>query len=365
VERLIAFWSNHLAISTVGEPLVVALAGSYEREVIRPHVLGRFEDMVRASSQHPAMLVYLDNFQSMGPNAPAARRGRGAGQRGLNENYARELLELHTLGVNGGYEQGDVQELARVLTGWTVRGLAGARLPAGRQRRLGSAPGRAIEFAFEPALHEPGAKTVLGRRYGPGGVDEGERAIRDLCAHAATAELVAGKLVKHFVADDPPVATVARIARVFLDSGGDLRQVSLALVDLDEAWAEESRKIRSPQDWLVATLRASGPRGTDGVADRLAPLLRQLRHPLWAPPSPAGFGDATRDWADPDSLLNRAELARTLATRLGRGVGDPRRLLDVVDLAADDPTRALVDDSSIDPAERFALALASPAFQWR
>src|SRR5262245_16803917 len=153
VERLVAFWSNHLCVSTQAKVLVAPLAGSYEREAIRPHVLGRFEDMVLASAKHPAMLVYLDNFQSIGPNSPGGRRGRGP--RGLNENYARELLELHTLGVDGGYGQQDVQELAKILTGWTVGGLA-AR---------GARGSDAVEFAFQPALHEPGPKTVLSTRY--------------------------------------------------------------------------------------------------------------------------------------------------------------------------------------------------------
>ena len=192
VERLVAFWSNHLCISTGAKVLVAPLAGSYEREAIRPHVLGRFEDMLLASAKHPAMLVYLDNLQSIGPNSPAARaggRGRGAA-RGLNENYARELLELHTLGVDGGYTQQDVQELAKMLTGWSVGGLAPERQAALRSA-FGRGRGRAamvprptdhVEFVFQPLLHEPGAKTLLGVRYQESGQDEAERAIRALCS---------------------------------------------------------------------------------------------------------------------------------------------------------------------------------------
>lgn len=362
VERLVAFWSNHLCVSIGAKILVAPLAGSYEREAIRPHVLGRFVDMVLASAKHPAMLVYLDNLQSIGPNS----RGARAGRRGLNENYARELLELHTLGVNGGYTQQDVQELAKVLTGWTVGGLA-------RPRRRPQAPGRRppgaagnrndeFGFAFEEPLHEPGTKTLLGVKYPESGVTEGERAIRDLCRHPSTARFVAAKLVAHFVNDNPPPAAVDRIARVFQSSDGDLRAVSAALVDLPESWSDNARKFRTPHDWLVAMLRAFN---AGEVSETVMPVLRQLRHPLWSPASPKGFSDATTDWADPDSLLNRAELARTVARRLRVARVDPRDLLDVIDLPAGDPLHKFLADGSIPVDERLALVVAGPAFQWR
>jgi uncharacterized protein (DUF1800 family) len=363
VERLVAFWSNHLCVSTAAKVLVVPLAGSYEREAVRPHTLGRFEDMVLASAKHPAMLVYLDNFQSIGPDSLGAQRARGRGRRGLNENYARELLELHTLGVNGGYTQQDVQELAQALTGWTVTGLQ----PAFGLRR-GRNDGPTIGFAFQDPLHEPGARTVLGVRYAEGGVAQGERAIRDLCRAPATAQFIATKLVAHFTADDPPAAAVERIARVFRSTDGDLRAVAAALVDLQEAWTETTRKFRTPQDWLVAVLRAFS---VSEVGEMTLPALRQLRHPLWSPQAPKGFGDSVQEWADPDSLLNRAELARTLARRIrnSREAGmpsvDPRDLLDVVDVADGDPLRTLLTDTSIASADRVALAIAGPAFQWR
>ncbi len=379
VERLVAFWSNHLCVSVGAKILVAPFAGSYEREVIRPHVLGRFEDMLLASATHPAMLVYLDNFQSIGPRSRGGLAGRGRGQsRGLNENYARELLELHTLGVDGGYTQQDVQELAKVLTGWTVGGLGRARAQQMAPRRgrgpLDPARGRAmpaqadtdgrIGFAFQEILHEPGSKTVLGTRYAEAGVEEGERVIRALVRHPATARFLATKLVTHFVSDEPPASSVDRIARVFRESEGDLRAVSAALVDLPEAWSEGSRKFRTPQDWMVAVLRAFD---AGDVSETALPLLRQLRHPLWSPQAPKGFGDKTQEWADPDSLLNRAELARTIAWRLRPSTQriDPRILLDVVDVPAGNPLHALVADSSIAADERIALALAGPAFQWR
>ena len=372
VERLVAFWTNHLCVSVGAKVLVAPLAGSYEREAIRPHVLGRFEDMVLASAKHPAMLVYLDNFQSIGPRSRgAALAGRVRGQqRGLNENYARELLELHTLGVNGGFTQQDVQELAKILTGWTVTGLRGPSTALGARRRgrgMAAQDSDRVGFAFQEFLHEPGAKTVLGTRYGEAGVEEGDRVIRALVRHPSTARFVATKLVTHFVSDAPPASAIDRIARVFRDSEGDLRAVSSAVVDLSEAWSDSARKFRTPQDWLVAVLRALDIRE---VADAAMPQLRQLRHPLWSPQAPKGFGDTTQEWADPDSLLNRAELARTIARRMRPSAKaaqriDPRHLLDVVDVPSGDPLHALISDGSIPADERIALAFAGPAFQWR
>lgn len=398
VERLSAFWSNHLCVSAGAKVVVAPLAGSYEREAIRPHVLGRFEDLVLASARHPAMLLYLDNAQSVGPGSTAARAGARRGTaRGLNENYARELLELHTLGVDGGYDQRDVQALARMLTGWTIEGLAdGQRGRLGALRRGGrgrGAPlaqpadsGSGARFVFREAFHEPGSKTLLGDTYGEAGETEAARAIRTLCRHPSTARFIASKLVTHFVADTPPPAAVDRLADVFRDTGGDLLAVSRALVALPEAWDGSARKFRSPQDWLVAALRALG---SDEAGERTVALLRQLRQPLWAPQSPKGFGDAVADWADPDALLNRAELSRTLARTLSRTlsqtpsrrpsrtlaqtparrragrVADPRALLDVMDVAAQDPLRAMLADEGTPRDERIALALAGPAFQWR
>ncbi len=364
VERLVAFWSNHLCVSAAAKLPTRLLAGSYEREAIRPHVLGRFDEMVRASVRHPAMLTYLDNAQSVGPDSPAARtvarrrRGEDAPPVGLNENHARELLELHTLGVDGGYDQDDVRALARVLTGWTVTGLggAGARF----------APGDGVGFRFVPLLHDPGDKTVLGRRYGEGGEGEGDAVIRDLCRHPSTATFVATKLVRHFVDDDPPPDAVTRVARRFRDTEGDLRETARALVHLDAAWSDAHRKFRTPQDWLVAMLRGLGARE---APPSVLGVLRDLRHPLWAPPSPRGFGDTMAEWADPDGLLNRAELARTVArTPAGRRVGSGPGLPALADLAegsGDDPLRAVLADSSIPSDERVALAFAGPSFQWR
>ena len=374
VERLVAFWSNHLCVSTGSKIIVAPLAGSYERDVIRAHVLGRFEDMVLASAKHPAMLVYLDNFQSIGPSSRGSSAGpRNNGQRrGLNENYARELLELHTLGVNGGYTQQDVQELAKILTGWTVNGIGGPAAQAQRanQPRRTNAPRQAvrrapdgpIEFAFIDLLHEPGTKTVLGQRYGQGGIEEGEHVIRALCHHPSTAQFVATKLVTHFVSDEPPAAAIDRVAKVFRSTDGDLKAVARALVDEPEAWREDARKFRTPQDWFVAMLRAFGASDASPNAPN---VLRQLRQPVWSPAAPKGFGDALQEWADPDSLLNRGELARTIATLPAMRALDPQSLADVVDVPAGNPLHAMLADTSIAAPERLALAVAGPAFQWR
>ena len=361
VERWIAFWSNHLCISVSSGVRTALLAGSYERDVIRRHALGRYSDMLLASARHPAMLLYLNNAQSIGPSSPAARRGgrgnrpQANARRGLNENYARELLELHTVGVRGGYAQEDVESLARILTGWTLAGVGGPLAPAG-----GS-----VGFRFLEPTHEPGRKSVLGRTYGEG-EEGGIQVIRDLATLPATARHVAGKLATHFIADAPPRSAVDAIADRWLETEGDLREVALTLISRDEAWASEHRKFRTPQDWLVALLRALDARE---APPNLAQSLRQLRHPLWAPTSPKGFGDLTGDWADPDALMSRAELARSVADASararGRRGGDPRPLSTVLPLEADDPLRTLLADGSIAYPERLALVFAGPAFQWR
>jgi uncharacterized protein (DUF1800 family) len=219
-----------------------------------------------------------------------------------------------------------------------------------------------IGFAFQPLLHEPGTKTVVGMKYPEAGVSEGERVIRALCDHPSTATFVATKLVRHFVSDNPPAAAVDRVARVFRETHGDLRAVADALIDLPDAWTDSARKFRTPQDWLIAVLRAFN---ATEVSDTVMPILRQLRHPLWSPAAPKGFDDGTSEWADPDSLLNRAELSRAVARRLRVQRPDPRQVLDVINVPANDQLHKFVADTSIPADERLALVLAGPAFQWR
>jgi uncharacterized protein (DUF1800 family) len=245
VERLAWFWSNHFCVSA-DKFGVRPIAGAFEREAIRTNVLGRFVDMLRAVETHPAMLLYLDNARSIGPTSQAGKnRGRG-----LNENLAREILELHTLGVRTVYTQDDVTAFAKVITGWSIVPLA-------------QDPERGGEFIFNPRMHEPGTQTIIGEAYADAGFDQGRRVLADLARHPATAQHVAHKLAKHFVADDPALALVERLAKRFRDTEGDLKEVAKALVASPEAWATPRGKLRRPTEWIVASLRATGVNVTD------------------------------------------------------------------------------------------------------
>lgn len=346
-ERMVRFWSNHFAVSMQGEQMVPHVAGVYEREAIRPNVFGRFEDMVLATSMHPAMLIYLDQARSIGPNSRAA----GRNGRGLNENYARELMELHTLGVDGGYTQDDVRQLALMLTGWTIGGVI-----------RGRNTDRPTPFLFSDRHHEPGAKMLLQTRFSEAGVEEGRRAISLLCKHPSTATFIATKLVRHFVSDRPDPRDVSAIARVFARTNGDLRAVSLALLELDRAFLGDSRKFRTPQEFVIAAGRALG---LEDLNQQVIKALQTMRHVPWSASSPAGYGDTVVDWADPDSLLRRADLAQVLSKRLRRQSIDIRALLtDTMELSNPDAFTRLVEQQ---PSQQLQLALvvASPDFQWR
>lgn len=312
VERLVHFWSNHFAVS-VEKPVVLDLAGAYEAEAMRPHVLGRFEDLLLAAVRHPAMLVYLDQAQSVGPDSQAARlaaRRNPDKTLGLNENLAREIMELHTLGVRSGYSQQDVTEFARALTGWSLSNDAGS-------------PAASAGFLYRPALHEPGPRRLLGRSYPAGGQEQALAMLRDLAASPATALHVSTKLARHFVADDPPPALVQRLAAAYQRSGGDLPAVYRALIDSPEPWAAPSMKFKTPWEWTVSSMRALGRGELKGA--QAAGLLNQLGQPVWRPGSPAGYDDIAASWAAPDALLRRVELAQRLAAQAGPGV-DARAL---------------------------------------
>jgi uncharacterized protein (DUF1800 family) len=310
IERLVHFWSNHFSVS-VGKLGTQVAVGDHEFAAIRPHVLGRFGDMLEAASLHPAMLLYLDQFQSVGPNSPAQQLGgrrRGAQAdppqrpRGLNENLAREILELHTLGVDGGYAQADVTEFARALTGWTVPGL-------GRVARFGEdQPSGAM---FVELAHEPGGRRVLGRSYPSGGAEQARAILRDLAAHPATARHIATKLARHFAGDTPPPALVKRLEADFLTTGGDLASLTRTLVEAPEAWAPAPLKFRTPFEWLVASLRLTGAQ--ELPPRRIVAALTQLGQVPWRAPSPAGYDDIAAGWAGPDALLKRVELAGQIA----------------------------------------------------
>jgi uncharacterized protein (DUF1800 family) len=306
VERLTYFWTNHFAVS-IDKNLVLGLAGSLEREAIRPNVLGRFSDMLLAVERHPAMLLYLDNHLSVGPHSQAARmleRRQTARKVGINENLARETLELHTLGVGGGYSQADVTTFAEVITGWSIGGEAG-RFPRGE-------PG---EFMFRPELHEPGAKVVLGKRYPDTGYDQGAAVLRDLAANKSTAHFIATKLARHFIADDPPQRAVDRIANAFLSSDGHLPTVYRALIDSPEPWASVLTKYKTPNDYIVSTFR-----GLDLPADAgrspLAPF-EVMGQRTYSPGSPAGWPDQSADWDGASALIKRIEWADAVGQQVG------------------------------------------------
>jgi len=306
IERLTQFWCNHFAVS-VDKELLTGLAGSFEREAIRPHVLGNFSDLLLAVETHPAMLLYLDNHLSAGPHSQGALRlERRAQPRriGINENLAREILELHTLGVGGGYTQADVTTFAAVITGWSIGGEGGPF--------AGGEPGK---FLFRPELHEPGAKRVLGTRYADGGYRQGVAVLRDLAGHRSTARFIATKLARHFIADDPPPEALARLALAFTGSGGDLPTVYRALIDSRAAWVQPLAKYKTPSDYIISAFRGlTLPVDTGQAA--LAPYAL-LGQRTWAPGSPAGWPDRSADWDGASALMKRIEWADAVGQRLG------------------------------------------------
>lgn len=364
LERLVRFWSNHFAVSA-DKGVARLYAAPMEREAIRPHALGNFADLLVAVESHPAMLRYLDNVVSVGEDSMrvqrAKRRGRG-GQRelGLNENLAREILELHTLGVDGGYAQDDVIELARAITGW------GVAYP-GRGGNAGQAAARAdasTGFMFRPGTHEPGQRRVLGKTYGEQGLAQGQAILRDLALHPATARHLAYKLARHFVADAPEPGLVQRMAKAYLGNDGELRALYATLVDDDAAWTADARKYKTPDDFLVSAMRAGGF-VLDERPRQLVTLLRDLGQPVFTPRSPEGWPDGFGDWAAGDALRKRLQVSSTLAARIG-AAAEPLRLAQQVlgeAAVAGDFAQALQRAGS--PRDGYALLLASPAFQWR
>jgi uncharacterized protein (DUF1800 family) len=353
VERLVHFWANHFAVSVDKLP-VIGLAGLLEFEAIRPHVLGKFSDLLLAVEQHPAMLVYLDQAQSIGPNSRVGQRAamRRGKQRGLNENLGREIMELHTLGVRTGYTQADVTEFARALTGWTVSGIA--RGPASRM--IGGTPG---EFRFAEALHEPGDRVIMGKRYRQEGEDQAKAVLRDLAANPATARHIATKLARHFAGDDPAQPMIERLSGAFLASGGDLPTVYRTLIGSPEAWAPRPVKFKTPWEWSVSALRAVGQKELEPGA--AAAMLKELGQPTWQPGSPAGWDDIAASWAAPEALMRRVEVAQRLANRAGSSV-DARALAEkVLPGSLSDSTRTAIARAE-SPQEGLALLLVSPEF---
>jgi uncharacterized protein (DUF1800 family) len=341
-ERLVWFWSNHFCVSA-DKGNVRQICGAYEREVIRAHVLGRFSDMLLAAESHPAMLIYLDNARSIGPDSIAGLRQK----RGLNENLAREILELHTLGVRTVYTQEDVTCFANVITGWTF-------VPFRQD------PVRGGEFDFNPRMHQPGAQTVIGRSYPDVGVQQGRDVLAALARHPATAKHVAAKLARHFVADEPPPALVERLAKRFLATQGDLKEIAKTLVTAPEAWEAPRAKLKRPGEWVVGMLRAAGITPPD-----IGPVMQAhnlLGEPLWRPSAPKGFADESAPWLD--GLAQRLDIANQFARRLG-AEADPREVFEqaLAPLASSETRQAVLRAESRPQA--LALLFMAPEFQRR
>ena len=342
VERLVWFWSNHFCVSANEVPF---MAGGYEREAIRAHVLGRFTDMLAAVEGHPAMLIYLDNARSIGPKSVAGL----IGNTGLNENLAREILELHTLGVRTVYSQADVISFAKVLTGWTI-------LPAATNPEHGS------EFVFNPRMHEPGPQTVVGKTYAEAGMEQGRAVLADLARHPATAEHVSRKLARHFVADDPPAALIERLTLRFFKTEGDLKEMAKALVEAPETWDAPMTKLKRPNEWLIATRRAiGGALPGDNVAQSLR-TRAILGEPLWRPPAPQGFPDVQSAWAD--GVAQRLDVAERIAERAA-ATTDPQALIETAlgPLASTETRQTVARAESRQQA--LALVLMAPEFHRR
>jgi uncharacterized protein (DUF1800 family) len=350
-EVMADFWMNHFNVFA-GKGPVKFMVGEYEREVVRPHAWGKFEDLLRATAESPAMLFYLDNWLSADPNAPAfndrgARSGFGrrpfvprpAGQparkRGLNENYAREIMELHTLGVDGGYSQKDVTEVARCFTGWTLRNPSqGGSGGTGESPQLKSERGfiprerDAPQFLFNERIHDRGDKVVLGHRIVSkgGGKNEGDEVIHLLATHPSTARFISYKLARRFVSDEPPKALVDRAAETFRKTDGDIRAVVKTIVTSAEFASPAARaaKVKTPLEFVVSAARASGAEVDDARA--LAGRIAAMGMPLYLQQPPTGYKDTADAWVSTSGLLARLNLALDLAAGKVRGVSaDPSR----------------------------------------
>jgi uncharacterized protein (DUF1800 family) len=342
-ERLVWFWSNHCCVSA-DKGRVRSICGAFEREAIRPHVLGKFSNLLLAVETHPAMLLYLDNVHSIGPRSLAGARQR----KGLNENLAREILELHTLGVRSVYGQSDVTNFAKVMTGWTIR-------PFRQDPESGG------EFFFNPRTHEPGAQRVVAKTYADAGFEQGRAVLRDLAVHPSTATHIATKLARHFVADEPPPSLVTRLANRFTATGGDLKAVTEELIKAPESWSAPREKLKKPSEWIVAALRSSGAGRPD--VRRLVQMQNLLGEPLWRPPAPKGFSDDSAAWID--GISERLDIAQQIAHLASASNAEPDMLVETSlgPLASDETRKTIRGAESRQQA--LVLLLMAPEFQRR
>jgi uncharacterized protein (DUF1800 family) len=347
-ERWALFWANHFTVSAT-KAVTATLIGPFEQEAIRPHVFGRFEDMLVAASSHPAMLLYLDQARSFGPDSQAARFLETTGKpAGLNENLAREIMELHTVGVQAGYSQADVTEFARAMTGWSIGGL-----------KEGDRSGK---FYFRENAHEPGARTIMGKRYPEAGYDQARWVMRDLAASPFTANHLATKIARQFVADDPPPALVARLKTAYLDSHGDLGVVAHTLIRSPETWTPQATKFKSPYEFMVSSWRAAGT-GPGEVQDAVRAMTAMGQKPLSAP-SPKGWPDESAAWLDPDGLVKRMAWSETFSAQVV-GDRDPAQLADAALGSRLSPLAGRTIGRAETRAEGLSILLMSPEFQRR
>jgi uncharacterized protein (DUF1800 family) len=351
VERLVHFWSNHFCVSA-DNPQLTAFAPAFERDAIRPHVLGRFKDMLFAVERHPAMLIYLNQVNSVGPNSPLAERIEQRNPKrklGINENLGRETMELHTLGVRSGYTQADVTEYSLALTGWTIGD-------------FGPGPDDDVnpdDFVFRPQLHEPGLRMVMGKRYSEGGERQAAAILTDFANSPHTAYHIAEKLARHFAGDTPPPALVARLSDSFRKSGGDLPAVYRALIESPEAWEPRPLKFKTPWEWTVSLLRGTGHRDVGRM--NVAGVLNQLGQPVWRPRAPAGWDDIAASWAAPDALLRRVDISPRLVASAAEQL-DARKIGPVLMPGFLSAATAEQVARAESPTSALALLMVSPDF---
>jgi uncharacterized protein (DUF1800 family) len=345
-ERWTLFWANHFTVSTIKLQSAV-VAGPFEREAIRPHVFGRFEDLLVASTTHPGMLLYLDQARSAGPDSLAGEYRK----MGLNENLAREIMELHTVGADAGYTQADVTEFARALTGYSIGGFREAEDVRGR-------------YLYRPQLHEPGTRTVMGKQYRDDGEGQARAILADLAASPHTADHIARKLAIHFVADEPPKNLVVRLAASYRDSNGDLARVAETLIGAPEAWDTNARKFKTPYEFVVSGYRAAGASPSDPTKEVVQPLTFLGQRPF-AAPQPNGWSDLAADWAAPDAIVKRLTWATKFSAYYAPNGAAP---VDVAMASLGDRLGASAKTAIARAETRneaFSILLMSPEFQRR
>jgi uncharacterized protein (DUF1800 family) len=338
--KLLDFFSNHFSVSG-GKLIMKALAPTLEREAIAPNLVGHFSDMLIAVEQHPAMLTYLNNRFSIGPDSTVGKRKT---ERGLNENLAREILELHTLGVNGGYKQDDVIELAKAITGWSVAGP--------KSKKSG--------FIFREKTHQPGSRTVLNKQYSQKGVKKGEAILRDLANHPKTALFVCSKLARHFIADTPPNTVVTAMVKTWNETNGLLKNVLSTMIQHPDAWLEQSSKFKSPREFVISACRVCTVKQIPEL--KLVQILTQLGQAPFNAGSPEGYPDEEMYWLAAEALINRIDWSEHLAS--DKNI-PPSTIIKRNFIEGFSENSSLVVSRAESKKQGLALLLMSPEFQRR